>query len=90
MEWYLAKHEQEHKNIYPYSMKKICQFKDEFSKIPTIKIMMSVSNRFKDDMCQQIKVNLNNGKLRSREELIIEYNRQLPIFLESSKQELIP
>lgn len=82
VEWYLAKHEQEHKNTYPNSMKNICQFKNEFGKIPRIKIMMSVSNRFKNDICQEIKVNLNNGKLRSKEELIIEYKRQLPIFLE--------
>ncbi len=82
LKWYLSKHEQEHKNTFPNSMKKICQFKNDFGKIPAIKIMMSVSNKFKDDTCQQIKVNLNNGKLRSREELIIEYKRQLPIFLE--------
>ncbi|MCJ8345691.1 cadherin repeat domain-containing protein, partial [bacterium] len=38
--------------------------------------------RYKGDIYQQIKVNLNHGKLRSKEELKIEIKRQTPIFLE--------
>jgi len=40
------------------------------------------SSRYKDDTCQQIKVNLSHEKLCSKEELEIEIKRQLPIFLE--------
>ena len=67
-------------------MKNICQFKNEFQKIPEIKIMIRASNRYKDDINQQISINLNNGKISSKEELIIEIKRQLPIFLEIINQ----
>lgn len=82
LEWFLQKFNQEHKNSYPNFMKKICKFKSKSQKIPEIKIMIRASNRYKDDINQQIKVNLSNEKLRSKEELDIEIKRQLPIFLE--------
>ncbi len=81
-EWYLIKYNQEHKNPYPNFIKKICQFKNKFEKLPKIKIMIRTSDRYKDDVYQQIKVNLSHEKLRSKEELEIEIKRQLPIFLE--------
>lgn len=81
-EWYFLKQIEKHKNLYPNIMRKICLFKDEFKKLPEIKIMMRASNRYKDDINQQIKVNLNHKKLRSKEELYIEIERQSPIFLE--------
>ena len=81
-EWFSQKFNQEHENLYPNFMKKICKIKNKSQKIPEIKIMMRASNRYKDDINQQIKVNLNHGKLRSKEELDIEIKRQLPIFLE--------
>jgi len=82
LEWFSIKYIEEHKNSYPDFMKKICQFKNKFKKLPEIKIMIRASDRYKDDINQQIKVNLNHGKLRSKEELDIEIKRQLPIFLE--------
>ena len=81
-EWYSIKYNQEHENPYPNFIKKICQFKNEFGKLPKIKIMIMASDRYKDDPCQQIKVDLNHEKLGSKEELKIEIKRQLPIFLE--------
>ena len=45
--------------------------------------MIRASDRYKDDINQQIKVNLSHEKLRSKEELEIEIKRQLPIFLET-------
>jgi len=81
-EWYSLEYNQEHKNPYPNFMKKICQFKNKFKKIPKIKIMIRATDRYKDDIYQQIKVNLSHEKLRSKEELDIEMKRQLPIFLE--------
>jgi len=81
-EWYSINYNQEHKNPYPNFIKKICQFKNKFEKLPKIKIMIRASDRYKDDIYQQIKVNLSHEKLRSKEELRIEIKRQLPIFLE--------
>jgi len=81
-EWYSIKYNQEHENPYPNFIKKICQFKNKFEKLPKIKIMIRASDRYKDDIYQQIKVNLSHEKLRSKEELDIEIKRQLPIFLE--------
>ena len=81
-EWYSIKYNQEHENPYPNFIKKICQFKNKFEKLPKIKMMIRASDRYKDDTYQQIKVNLSHEKLRSKEELQIEIKRQLPIFLE--------
>ena len=82
LEWFSTKYIEEHKSSYPNFIKKICQFKNKFKKLPKIKIMIRASDRYRDDINQQIKVNLNHGKLRSKEELDIEIKRQLPIFLE--------
>ncbi|MEK0366395.1 MAG: hypothetical protein QQN45_00495 [Nitrosopumilus sp.] len=81
-EWYSIEYNQEHENPYPNFIRKICQFKNKFEKLPKIKIMIRASDIYKDDTCQQIKVNLSHEKLRSKEELKIEIKRQLPIFLE--------
>jgi len=37
-EWYSIKYNQEHENPYPNVIKKICQFKNKFEKLPKIKI----------------------------------------------------
>ncbi len=84
--WYSIEYNQEHENPYPNFIKKICEFKNKFKKLPKIKIMIRASDRYKDDIYQQIKVNLSHEKLRSKEELDIEIKRQLPIFLEIINQ----
>lgn len=81
-EWYSKKYVEEHKNPYPCFMKKICQFRNKFQTLPKIKIMIRATDRYKDDINQQIKVNLSNGKLRDKEELNVEIKRQTPVFLE--------
>jgi len=81
-EWYLTKYNQEHKNPYPNFIKKICHLKNKSQKIPKIKVMIRASDRYKDDINQQIKINYSQEKIRSKEELKIEIKRQLPIFLE--------
>ena len=80
-EWYSDKFKQEHERLYPGFIREICQFKKRFEKLPKIKIMIRGSDRYKDDVYQQIKVNLSHGKLNSKEELEIEIRKQLPIFL---------
>ena len=60
--WFSSKFTEEHENPYPNSIKKICDFRKKFEKLPEIKIMIRASDRYKDDINQQIKVNLNQGK----------------------------
>lgn len=81
-EWFSAKYSEEHKKSYPNQMMNIFNFRKNFGKLPEIKIMIRSSDRYKDDVHQQIIVNLNQQKLRSKEELEIEIRRQLPVFLE--------
>ena len=81
-EWYSEKFNHEHENPYPKIMNKLIKFRKKFSKLPNIKIMIRASDRYKDDIFQEITVNLSNQKLRSKEELEIEIKRQLPVFLE--------
>jgi hypothetical protein len=81
-EWYSKKYIEEHKNPYPDIISQVRNFKNKFKKLPEIKIMLRASERYKDDINQEIKVNLSNQKLRSRDELDIEIKRQLPIFLQ--------
>lgn len=80
-EWYSDKFNQEHERLYPGFIQEICQFKKKFEKLPKIKIMIRASDRYKDDIYQQIEVNLSHEKLNSKEELKIEIRKQLPIFL---------
>lgn len=81
-EWFRTKYVEEHKNPYPNFMSKICDFRNEFKKLPQVKIMIRASDRYKDDINQEIKVHLSKERLRSKDELEIEIKRQLPIFLE--------
>jgi len=81
-EWFLIKNKKEHENPYPNSMNKICQFKNENESLPEIKIMIRATERYKNDFNQEIKIDLRNGKIISKEQLDIEIKRQIPIFLE--------
>ena len=81
-EWFATKYNEEHENPYPNFMNDICDFRKKFDKLPEIKIMIRATDRYKDDINQQIKIDLSQNKLRSKEELGIEIKRQLPVFLE--------
>ena len=81
-EWFKSKYVEEHKNPYPNFMNEICNFRKKFGKLPDVKIMIRASDRYKDDINQEIQVPLSNKKLRSKNELNIEIERQLPVFLE--------
>ena len=81
-EWYIEKINQEHKSRFPKEIKKICELKIKENTLPEIKIMIRAKDRYENDINQQIIVSLSNEKLRSKEELQIEINRQLPVFLE--------
>ncbi len=81
-EWFKRKYSEEHENLYPNFMNEICNFRKKFEKLPDVKIMIRASDRYKDDINQEIQVPLSNKKLRSKKELDIEIKRQLPVFLE--------
>ena len=81
-EWFSIKHKKEHENPYPNFMKKICQFKNKNELLPEIKIMIRAIERYKNDINQEIKIDLKNKKIISKEQLDIEIKRQTPIFLE--------
>ena len=80
--WFLIKFKKEHESPYPSFMNKINQFKNKNESLPQIKIMMRASERYKDDSNQEIKIDLKNGKIISKDQLDIEIKRQTPIFLE--------
>ncbi len=80
--WFSLKYESEHGNSYPNLMDKIRQFKNKTQSLPQIKIMIRATDRYKNDFNQEIKINLTNGKIISKEELDIEIKRQTPRFLE--------
>ena len=82
-EWFSIKYKKEHENSYPNSMNKICQFKNENESLPKIKIMIRATERYKNDFNQEIKIDLRNGKIISKEQLDIEIKIQTPIFLET-------
>ena len=82
-EWFSIKYKKEHENPYPNSMNKICQFKNKNESLPKIKIMIRATERYKNDFNQEIKIDLRNGKIISKEQLDIEIKRQTPIFLET-------
>ena len=82
-EWFSIKYKKEHENPYPNSMNKICQFKNENESLPKIKIMIRAIERYKNDFNQEIKIDLRNGKIISKEQLDIEIKIQTPIFLET-------
>ena len=82
-EWFSIKYKKEHKNLYLNSMNKICQFKNENESLPEIKIMIRAIDRYKNDCNQEIKIDLKNGKIISKEQLNIEIKIQTPIFLET-------
>jgi len=81
-EWFLTKFKKEHENSYPNFMNKIFQFKNKNEKLPEIKIMIRATERYINDFNQEIKVNLKNGKIISKDQLDIEMKRQTQIFLE--------
>ena len=80
--WFSKKNKKEHENPYPNHMNKIRLFKNENESLPKIKIMIRATERYKNDVYQEIKIDLKNGKIISRGQLDIEIKRQIPIFLE--------
>ena len=81
-EWFSIKYKIEHENPYPNFMNRIHQFKNKNETLPKIKIMIRAIERYKNDFNQEIKIDLKNKKIISKEQLDIEIKRQTPMFLE--------
>jgi hypothetical protein len=80
--WFSIKYKIEHENPYPNFMNEICQFRIKNASLPKIKIMIRATERYRDDFNQEIKINLKNRKIISKEQLDIEIKKQTQIFLE--------
>lgn len=81
-EWFEKKIKSEHKPPYPNFIKEMIDFQKRFSKLPKVKVMIRPNERYSKDTFLEIKVNLSNERLRSKEDLNIEIKRNVPIFLE--------
>ena len=81
IEWYSKKYLEEHEKPYPKIIGKLMQNYVN-SKSFRIKIMIRAEDRYKEDINLEISPGLNQGKLRSKEELKIQIRRQIPIFLQ--------
>ena len=80
-EWYSKKYLEEHKKPYPKIISKLIQNYVN-TKSLKIKIKIRAEDRYKEDTNLEINPGLNQGKLRSKEELKIQTRRQIPIFLQ--------
>jgi len=82
LSWFNENYENKHYGSYPSFIKKISGFFKEYKYLPIITIKVRAYPRYKDDVFQAIQVGLTKGKIRSKEELQSEINRQKPVFLE--------
>ena len=81
LEWFSIKYKKEHENPYPNFMNEICQFKSKNDSLPEIKIRIRAVDRYKNDFNQEIKIDLKNGKIMSKDQVNIEIKRQTQVFL---------
>ena len=81
LEWFSIKYKKEHENPYPNFMNQICQFKNKNESLPEIKIKIRAMNRYKNDFNQEIKIDLKNGKIMSKDQVDTEIKRQTEVFL---------
>jgi hypothetical protein len=81
LSWFKENYQNEHNSSYPKFINNLITLINENDHFPKIFIKMLVDQRYNDDYLQEIKVRLKNGKLKSKEELQIEIERNIPIFL---------
>ena len=82
LDWYNLQQQKIEQKSSSKFIKEITK-QNQTKKIIKIKIMIRAKQRFLDDIFQEIKINLKNGKLTSKEELRLEILKQTPQFLES-------
>jgi hypothetical protein len=86
LSWFNESYENEHNRSYPSFINKLIYFLKEYNHLPKIIIKIGANQRYQDDVYQLIQVELTKGKIRSKEAMQIEINRQTPLFLEIINQ----
>lgn len=86
LSWFEKNYENEHNSSYPNFIQEIISFFKDYNSLPKTVIKIQADHKCKDDVFQLIQVGLTNGKIRSKEELRNEINRQTPVFLEVINQ----
>ena len=81
LDWYKLQQKRVDKKSSSKFIKEIIRL-NQNKKILKIKIMIKAKQRFLDDIFQEIKIILRNGKLISKDELRLEISKQSPRFLE--------
>lgn len=81
VDWFSEKFDEIHLKMFPKFIKKILNL-DKNKIFSNIKIMLRAKEHYQNDIFQEIKIPLSQGKIKSHEELKIEIRRQLPVFLE--------
>ena len=81
LDWYTHLHKKEDAKSSSKFIKRMIQTYQS-KKIPKIKIMIRARQRFLNDIFQEIKIILKNGKLISKDELELEIRKQSPRFVE--------
>ena len=82
LDWYKLQHKNVDRKLSSKFIKEITRL-NQTKKTLKIKIMIRAKQRFVEDIFQEIKIILKNGKLISKEELRLEIIKQSPLFLES-------
>jgi len=82
LSWFQKYYKDEHENPYPIFIKKMHDFFYKYSDLPKISIKILANQKYRDDIVQQINIDLTKGKIRSKNSLKIEIRKHLPIFLE--------
>ena len=80
--WFKKINKSEHENPFPNFMRRLCLLKKQGRQLPRLKIMLRPKERFRDDIFQEIKPRLSDGKLSSKGELEMEMSRQLSAYYE--------
>ena len=90
VDWFNERFDSKHETPYPHFILSVSKFQKKFNKLPEIKIMLRSKERYSNDVVLEVVVGLNNDKLRTKDELMIEVNRSMPVFLDliNHKREL--
>lgn len=80
--WYEEKLEDEHRDYYPSFMHTVTELHSLNKRLPEIRVRIRARDRYRNDTSHAVPVKLSGGRLSSREELQVEVNRQIPVFLE--------
>ena len=86
LRWYDIQYAgQWHSGVYPYMMKLTRHVYHHTRRAPKVKIMLRSTHRYKDDPTYDLDMPgllTSDGKMRSKDALLVQLNRHLPIFLD--------